>query len=138
MTGTYHHTIDAKGRLAIPARLRDELGESFHVTLSTEKCLTVYSNDSWNELNNRIKSLPMLSQKEMRSLSALAAKCDIDAQGRILLPQALREFANLKKNVTIIGAGEWAEIWDSDEWSTVAEIETTPEYIKGIFEKLGV
>ena len=138
MTGVYQHTIDAKGRLAIPARLRDELGESFHVTLSTEKCLSAYSNESWDELMEKIKALPRLSQKKMRPLFSHAAKCELDAQGRILLPQALRDFANLKKNVTIVGTGELVEIWDSNEWASVDEIETTPEYIEDIFRELGV
>ena len=139
MTGLYQHTIDAKGRLAIPARLRDELGDTFHVTLSTEKCLTVYSNDSWNDLMERIKALPMSGQIEMRPLFSHAAKCEPDAQGRILIPQILRDFANLSKNVTIVGAGvDFVQIWDSDEWSGVAKVETTPEYIKSIMDKLGI
>ena len=138
MTGVYQHTIDAKGRLAIPARLRDELGESFHVTLSTEKCLSAYSNESWDELMEKIKALPRLSQKKMRPLFSHAAKCELDAQGRILLPQALRDFANLTKNVTVVGTGELVEIWDSSEWASVDEVETTPEYIEDIFRELGV
>ena len=138
MTGIYQHTIDAKGRLAIPARLRDELGDSFHVTLSTEKCLTAYPNESWNEMKERNKELPLLGQIEMRPLFSHAAKCELDAQGRILLPQALRDFADLKKNVCIVGIGERVQIWDADQWAAIDEIETTPEYIRGIFEKLGV
>ena len=138
MTGVYQHSIDAKGRLAIPARLRDELGESFYITLSTEKCLSAYSNDSWNELMEKIKALPRLSQKKMRPLFSHAAKCELDSQGRILLPQALRDFANLSKNVTIVGAGELVEIWDCDTWTEVDEAETTPEYIEAIFRELEV
>ena len=138
MTGVYQHTIDAKGRLAIPARLRDELGDNFHVTLSTEKCLSIYSSDSWDELMDRIKALPRLAQKKMRPLFSHAAKCELDSQGRILLPQALRDFAGLNKNVTVVGTGELVEIWDSDKWSDVAKIETTPEYIEDIFRELGV
>jgi MraZ protein len=138
MTGVYQHTIDAKGRLAVPVRLREDLGESFYVTLSTEKCLSAYSHDSWNDLMDKIKALPRLSQKKMRPLFSHAAKCELDAQGRILLPQALRDFANLSKNVTIVGTGELVEIWDSAEWTTIDEVETTPEYIEDIFRELGV
>ena len=138
MTGIYQHTIDAKGRLAIPARLRDDLGATFHVTLSTEKCLAAYSNESWNELIEKIKGLPKLSQKKTRPLFSHAAKCEIDSQGRILLPQALRDFANLKKNVTVVGTGELVEIWDADEWASVDEVETTPESIKEIFNELDI
>ena len=138
MTGVYQHTIDAKGRLAIPARLRDELGDSFYVTLSAERCLSAYSNESWDELMVKIKSLPRLSQKKMRPLFSHAAKCELDAQGRILLPQALRDFANLKKNVTVVGSGELVEIWDAEEWSSVEEVEATPEYIEEILSELEV
>jgi MraZ protein len=138
MTGVYQHTIDAKGRLAIPARLRDELGDSFYVTLSAEKCLSAYSNESWNDMMERIKALPRLSQKKMRPLFAHATKCELDSQGRILLPQTQRDYANLKKNVTVVGTGELVEIWDSEEWAGIDEVETTPEYIEDIFRELGV
>ena len=139
MTGVYQHTIDAKGRLAIPARLRDELGDSFYVTLSAEKCLTAYTNERWNDFMERIEALPISHQVEMRPLFSKAAKCEPDAQGRILLPQNLRDFANLNKNVTIVGAGvNYAQIWDSDEWAKIDEVETTPEHIKSIMDKLGI
>jgi MraZ protein len=108
------------------------------VTLSDEKCLSVYSSESWNEFIEKIKTLPRLSQKKMRPLYSNAAKCELDAQGRILLPLTLREKANLKKNVTVVGAGDWVEIWDSEEWASIDEVETTPEYIKAIFEELEV
>jgi MraZ protein len=138
MTGMYQHTIDAKGRLAIPVKLRDDLGDSFYVTLSTEKCLSVYSNDSWDDMISRIKELPKLSQKKMRPLFSHAVKCELDTQGRILLPQTLRDFANLKRNVTVVGTGELVEIWDSEAWASIDEVETSPEYIEDIFRELGV
>jgi MraZ protein len=87
---------------------------------------------------DKIKALPRLSQKKMRPLFSHAAKCELDAQGRILLPQTLRDFANLIKNVTIVGTGELVEIWDSNEWASINEVETTPEYIEDIFRELGV
>ena len=136
MTGIYQHTIDSKGRLAIPARLRDDLGGEFHVTLSMEKCLTAYSAESWDKFMEKIKSMPKVKQIKMRPLFAHAAKCEIDAQGRILLPQALRDFADLKKNVTVVGTGECVEFWDSDAWSEVDAIETTPENIAEVYMEL--
>ena len=136
MTGIYQHTVDTKGRLAIPARLRDELGSEFHVTLSMEKCLTGYSAESWDKLMEKIKAMPKVKQMKMRPLFAHAAKCELDAQGRILLPQALRDFAGLKKNVTVVGAGECVEFWDSDAWAEVDAIETTPEKIAEVYMEL--
>ena len=103
MTGVYPHSLDAKGRLFIPAKLRDELGEVFYVTLSMEKCLTAYSSEGWKALEEKIKAMPRSKQIQMRPLFAHAAKCELDAQGRILLPAALRDFAGLKKNVTVVG-----------------------------------
>ena len=136
LTGIYQHNIDAKGRLFIPAKLREELGEVFYVTLSTEKCLTAYSSDGWNVFMDKIKAMPKVRQIKMRPLFAHAAKCELDSQGRILLPQALRDFAGLSKNVAIVGSGEYAEIWDADEWNAVDIIETTPENIAEVFTEL--
>ena len=136
MTGIYQHSLDAKGRLFIPVRLREELGDAFHVTLSMEKCLTAYSYESWEKFMDRIKAMPKAKQIKMRPLFSHAAKCEPDGQGRILLPQALREFAGLKKSVTVVGAGECAEFWDSEEWAAVDNAETTPEKIAEVYMEL--
>jgi len=136
MTGIYQHTIDAKGRLFIPARLREELGDVFHVTLSMEKCLSAYSNESWEKFMEKIKAMPKAKQIKMRPLFSHAAKCELDAQGRILLSQTLRDFASLKKSVTVVGAGECAELWDSEVWAAVDAGETTTENIANVFEEL--
>ncbi|MBR7081545.1 MAG: division/cell wall cluster transcriptional repressor MraZ [Oscillospiraceae bacterium] len=136
MTGVYQHNLDAKGRLFIPAKLREELGETFYVTLSMEKCLSVYSSESWDVFMERTKAMPKTKQIKMRPLFAHAAKCELDNQGRILLPQALRDFAGLKKEVTVVGAGECAELWDSAAWSAVDVAETTPENIAEVFTEL--
>ena len=136
MTGAYQHSIDAKGRLFIPARLREELGETFHVTLSMEKCLSAYSNESWDRFMEKIKAMPKAKQIKMRPLFSHAIKCELDSQGRILLTQALRDFAGLKKNVTVVGVGENVEFWDSDAWAEVDEVETTPDNIADVFKEL--
>ena len=136
MTGVYNHNIDAKGRLFIPARLREELGDVFYVTLSMEPCLSAYSAESWEVLMNKIKAMPKVKQIKMRPLFAQAAKCELDSQGRILLPQALRDFAGLTKNVAVVGAGETAEFWDLDTWNSIDSIETTPENIADVFMEL--
>ena len=138
MTGIYHHTIDAKGRIAIPARLREELGDTFYVTLSMEKCLSVYSIDSWDKFMEKINAMPKAKQIKMRPLFSHAAKCELDGQGRILLSQTLRDFACLRKSVTIVGAGGSAEIWDSEAWEPINAAETTPEYIADVYTELDV
>jgi len=136
MTGIFQHSVDAKGRLFIPARLREELGESFHVTLSLEKCLSAFSSDSWAKFEDKFNTLSRDDKKRMRPLFSHAAKCDLDGQGRILLPQGLRVWAGLTRNVTVVGAGDCAQFWDSDEWAAVDEIETTPDNIAGVFREL--
>ena len=136
MTGEYQHSIDAKGRLFIPARLRDELGSVFYVTLSMEKCLSAYSSESWQSFSDKVNAMPYVQQRKMRPLFAYAAKCELDSQGRILLPQSLRDFAGLKKNVTVVGANNHAELWDSEEWTKVQAIELDPQNILGVYEEL--
>ena len=110
MTGEYQHSLDNKGRLFIPAKLRDELGEVFYITLSMDR--------------------------KMRPLFAHAARCELDAQGRALIPQNLREYAGFTKNVTVVGCNNHAELWDSESWRAVFEAETSPENIAAVMEEL--
>ena len=98
MTGQYAHTIDAKGRLFIPAKLREELGDTFYVTMGMDSCLSIYSDASWARFTEKFESLPYTKTKAMRPLFANAAKCEPDAQGRIVL--TLRELL-----------GTWSENW---------------------------
>lgn len=136
MTGEFQHNLDSKGRLSIPARLREELGNVFFVTLSMDKCLCAYSAESWQSFTDRVNEMPYVKQRKMRPLFAYAAKCELDGQGRILLPQNLREYAGLTKNVTVIGCNNHAEFWDSDSWNEINSIETTPENIAAVMEEL--
>ena len=136
MTGVYQHSLDAKGRLFIPAKLREELGDVFYVTLSMEKCLSAYSAESWDKFMEKIKAMPKIKQTKMRPLFAHAAKCELDNQGRILLPLTLREFAGLVKNVAVVGSGECAEFWDAETWAQVDATETTPENIAEVYMEL--
>lgn len=137
LTGEYQHNLDAKGRLFIPARLREELGDVFYVTLSMEKCLSAYNAESWRNFSDKVNAMPYVQQRRMRPLFAYAAKCELDAQGRILLPQNLREFAGLVKSVTVVGCNNHAEFWDSAAWARQNEIEMTPENIAAAMKELG-
>ena len=136
MTGEYQHNLDAKGRLFIPARLREELGDVFYLTLSQERCLTAYNEQSWRDLSDKVDRMPYSKQAKMRPLFVYAAKCELDGQGRILIPQFLRDFARLTKNVTVLGCNNHAELWDSEEWSRISSSETTPENIAAVMEEL--
>jgi len=137
VTGTYEHSIDAKGRLFIPAKLREELGNTFYLAIGVDACLAVYPQETWNRFTEKFASLPMSQSKTMRILFANACKCEPDAQGRIVVPQKLRKYAGLEKNVVILGVNDRAEIWSADAWSAQEEEEMTPEKMSACMEALG-
>ena len=117
--GEYNHTIDAKGRLIVPAKFREILGDNFIVTKGLDGCLFVYPNDEWTRFEEKLKSLP-LTNKNARQFTrfflAGAAACEVDKQGRILLPQVLREVASLEKDVVLVGVASRIEIWSRERW----------------------
>ena len=118
--GEYSHTIDTKGRLIIPSRFREELGETFVVTKGLDGCLFVFSDEEWKAFEIKLKSLP-LSNKNARQFArffvAGATPCELDKQGRILLPATLREFAGLEKDVVLTGMLNRIEIWSKEKWN---------------------
>ena len=136
MTGEYLHSLDSKGRLFIPAKLREELGEIFYMTVSMERCLCVYSAQSWQSFAEKVSAMPYIKQRRMRPLFAHAAKCELDSQGRTIVPQGLRAYAGLVKNVTVVGCNNHAELWDSEVWKSVYDAESTPENIAAAMEEL--
>lgn len=117
--GEYNHTIDPKGRLIIPSKFREELGDEFVVTKGLDGCLFVYPNKEWSTFEEKLRSLP-LTNKNARQFSrfflAGAASCELDKQGRILLPSVLREFAALEKDVVLVGVLSRIEIWSKAKW----------------------
>lgn len=121
--GEYSHTIDAKGRVILPAKFRDELGPSFVVTRGLEGCLSVYTMEAWINLANGMKKLKA-SKENVRAfkrfLFGSAAEVEFDRQGRILIPGTLREYAQLKKDVTILGTGDKIEIWAQEAYEEYA------------------
>ena len=118
--GEYSHTIDTKGRLIIPSKLREELGETFVVTKGLDGCLFVFSDEEWKAFEIKLKSLP-LTNKNARQFArffvAGATPCELDKQGRILLPATLREFAGLEKDVVLTGMLNRIEIWSKEKWN---------------------
>lgn len=115
----YNHTVDAKGRLIIPLKFREVLGEEFVVTKGLDGCLFVYANEDWNSFAARLTALPIIDDDVRdfaRFFLAGATSVEVDKQGRILLPANLREFAGLEKDVVLAGVGSRIEIWDKDMW----------------------
>ncbi len=121
MTGQFSHNIDAKGRLFIPAPLRKELGQTFHVTVGQDHCLSVYSDESWAAFMAKLKELSYNEVKKLRALFAYAADCEPDSQGRILIPAKLREYAGLTKEVVVVGSFDRAEIWSAERWAAIED-----------------
>ncbi|PXV89515.1 division/cell wall cluster transcriptional repressor MraZ [Lachnotalea glycerini] len=117
--GEYNHSIDAKGRLIMPSKFREALGDEFVVTKGLDGCLFVYPIDEWQAFEEKLKTLP-LTNKNARQFSrfflAGAATCEVDKQGRILLPSVLREFAQLNKDVVLVGVLSRIEIWSKSKW----------------------
>ena len=136
MVGKYRHTVDPKGRLFVPAKLREELGESFYVTLGLEHCLSVYTEAGWQAIVDKYNALPMSQARKMRFLFANAAKCEPDKQGRFLIPTELRDYAGLKDEVMFVGLAGHAEIWDSATYDALEAETLTPEYMASVMEEL--
>ena len=137
MTGTYEHSIDAKGRLFIPAKLREELGVTFYLAMGVDEGLAIYPQETWNRFTEKFASLPMSQSAAMRPLFANASKCELDSQGRIVIPQKLRKYAGLEKDAVIIGVNDRAEIWSAETWNAREEEEMTPEKMKACLAALG-
>jgi len=136
--GEYNHTIDAKGRLIVPSKFRESLGDEFVVTKGFDGCLYVFDDEEWAALEAKIKTLP-LTNKEARQFArfflAGAASVEVDKQGRILLPGVLREFADLSKDVTLVGVGTRIEIWDKARYentNTFEDMEEVAEHLTAL------
>ncbi len=137
--GEYSHNIDAKGRMIMPSKFRqDELGEVFYVTKGTEKCLFVYSRDEWAKFEEKLAGLPITTNPQagafVRFFLSGAAECEVDKLGRINIPAYLREYANIEKDVKVLGARSRIEIWDAKTWDDYCEKEIT---LENVLENMG-
>jgi MraZ protein len=119
--GEYYYNLDAKGRMAIPSKIRNQVGETLIITRGLDSCLFLYEKKDWEQLAEKIKNLP-LSQANSRAFARLmlagAMEVAIDGQGRILIPDYLRNYADLKKKIVLVGVYDRLEIWDEDNWNT--------------------
>ena len=120
LTGEFNHSIDSKGRLIIPSKLRESLGEHFVITKGMDGCLFLYPDNEWKAFEEKLRALP-LTNKNARTFSrffvAGATSCELDKQGRILVPATLREFAGLEKDVVLTGNINRIEIWSKEKWN---------------------
>jgi len=119
--GEYQHSADVKGRVIMPAKFRDELGQKFIVTKGLDKCLLVYTESDWKELNEKVRQLPVTDEgvrRFVRFFFGGAAECECDAQGRANIPQNLRDYAGIKKDVISIGVSNRIEMWSREGWDS--------------------
>lgn len=122
--GEYAHNIDRKGRIIIPAKFREELGNVIIITRGLDGCLSVYTKEQWEAIYEQLMKLPSTKKDArmfVRMMTSKAAECEIDNQGRVLIPSPLIKLANLEKECMVIGAANHVEIWSKENWEPVDE-----------------
>ena len=138
--GEFHHNVDEKGRLIIPSKFRNELGKKFIVTRGIEKCLFVYSYDEWNKIVEKLKELPF-TRKDARTFMRMflsgATECELDNNGRINIPSVLTTYANITKEVVVIGVNERLEIWSENSFDEFfnSNIDNFDDIAEGLFNE---
>ena len=126
LIGEYEHSLDAKGRLIMPSKLRESIGEKFIVTKGLDGCLFGFSKQEWTNFEEKLKTLPLTNKNArdfVRFFLSGAVECEIDKQGRFLIPNNLREYATLEKEINIIGVGTRIEIWNRESWKKYSSSE---------------
>ncbi len=140
--GEYHHTMDDKGRIIMPAKFRESLGENFVVTRGLDNCLFVYPAEEWQSMEGKLTKLPLTRQDArafVRFFLSGAVDCEFDKQGRISIPNNLREHSHLVKDVVIIGVANRLELWSKERWEKYIQIaEESYEEIAEKMEELGI
>ena len=124
LIGEYEHSLDAKGRLIMPSKLRDDMGEKFVITKGLDGCLFGFSQSEWENFETKLKALPLTNKNArdfVRFFLSGAMECELDKQGRFLIPNNLRTAANLEKDAIIIGVGTRIEIWNKETWEKCDE-----------------
>ncbi len=122
--GEYHHTLDTKGRMIIPAKFREQLSDQFVLTRGMDGCLFGYPNDQWQLLEKKMQQLPLTKRDArafVRFFYSAATECEFDRQGRIIIPKALRDHAELEKKCVVVGVSNRFEIWSEDRWNDFSQ-----------------
>ena len=121
LIGEYEHSLDVKGRLILPAKIREDMGDKFIVTKGLDGCLFGFSQNEWTNFEEKLKTLPLTNKNArdfLRFFLSGATECEIDKQGRFLITSNLREYATLEKDAIIIGVGTRIEIWNREKWKS--------------------
>ena len=139
--GEYEHSVDAKGRVIMPSKLRTDIGETFIVTKGLDGCLFAYSQTEWANFEEKLKTLPLTVKNArdfVRFFLSGAIECEIDKQGRFLIPSNLRDYAKLDKEIVILGVGKRIEIWNKEAWQKDAENISADEIAENMDKLLGI
>lgn len=141
LIGEYAHALDTKNRMIIPSKFREELGEKFILTKGLDGCLYAYPHDEWTILEDKLKKLPLTSKDArafVRFMFSGANECEIDKQGRTLIPQNLIEYANIKKEIVSIGVSNRIEIWSKESWEAYNNLNIDYEDVAEKMSDLGI
>lgn len=136
LIGSYQHNIDAKGRVFVPVKLREDLGERFVVTKGLDGCLWGYSEEEWEKIAQNLIAQPFKARDVQRFFMQEAEYVEADKQGRVVLPARLREFAGLVKEVMITGVGSRIEIWDLQKHTEMTQ-NITQDKLEDVMDSLG-
>lgn len=139
--GEYQHSIDTKGRIIIPSKFRDELGLKFILTKGLDNCLFIFSREEWKKFEDKLVNLPVASKDArafVRYFFSSAVECEIDKQGRLTIPQNLKEHAKIEKDLVTIGVMSRIEIWSKQEWQNYGDDNLSYDEIAEKMAELGI
>lgn len=141
LMGEYQNSIDVKGRVIVPSKFRSDLGDRFVMTKGLENCLFLYPMDEWKVFEDKLKALPMTNKEArafVRYFFSSAVECEIDKQGRLNIPQPLREHACIEKDLVTIGVMSRVEIWNRENWSSYLDASLDSDHIAEQMAELGI
>ncbi len=138
MYGKYKHSLDAKGRLFVPSKLREELGDAFYIVMAENACLKLYPEAKWQKMLDKIDELPSSKAGVLRYIFANANRIEPDKQGRFVLSDSYRKYAHIEQEVYFLGQASLAEIWAADRYEAEEAKYMTPENIAAVMEALGL
>lgn len=139
--GEYQHSLDEKGRVIVPSKYREQLGESFVLTKGLDGCLFIYTLPEWNTFEQKLKNLPLTNtnaRKFVRFFMSGAVECTTDKQGRILIPASLRVYSEIEKDIVFIGMSNRIEVWSFNKWQSYNNEEIDMELLASQMEDLGI
>ena len=138
LTGKYNHSLDAKNRIIIPPKLKEQLGDTITILRGSDKCLTMYSAEEWENYARKISEMPKTKVRELtRYLYSNSLEVQPDSQGRVMLPPEMLNYAGITKNVITVGCGKYAEIWSEEVWNE-QHLDEEPENFTEMLLELGL